>query len=193
MWLAVALGACLAASPGQAGQGFRDPVYAGIPSVGVSVAPLRADAAAKIGLTDAQLAADVEQRVRQSGVAVFAPVSSYLVAKPAGDEPRQSPYLLEVQVGLLPVGGDQWMVYTARVTFSQPVLIARMAEQKPDGSLVFTPDKWVGADVRATMWDRGMVAMEERAKSAQSIRMQVGAMVDAFLKELVAANPKPPK
>ncbi len=193
MWLAVALSACLAASPGQAGQDFRDPVYAGIPSLGVSVTPMRADAAAKIGLTDAQLASGVEQRIRQSGVTVFAPVSSYLVPKPAGDQPRESPYLIEVQVGLLPVGGEEWMVYTVRVTFSQPVLLARTAEQRPDGSLVFTPNKWVGSDVRATMWDRGMVAMEARAKSAQSIRTQVAALVDAFLKEFVAANPKAPQ
>ena len=194
MWLAAALSAFLVVNPGQPpGQDFRDPVYAAIPSLGVSVTPLRADAASKIGLTDAQLASDVEQRIRQRGVVVFAPVSSYLVAKPAGDRPRESPYLIEVQIGLLPVAGDQWVVYTARVAFSQPVLIARMAEQKPDGSLVFTPDKWVGTDVRGTVWERGMVAMESRAKTAQSIREQVGSMVDEFLKTFVAANPKPPQ
>lgn len=196
MWLAVALSACLAAgsaTPAASGQDFRDPVYAGIPSLGVSVTPLGAEAAAKIGLTEAQLAADVEQRIRQSGATVFAPVSSYLVARTAGGQPRESPYLIEVQVGLLPVGGDQWMVYTARVLFSQPVLLARMAEQKADGSLVFTPGRWVGNDVRATVWDRGMVAMEARARTARSIRDQVGALVDAFLKEFVAANPKAPQ
>jgi hypothetical protein len=85
------------------------------------------------------------------------------------------------------------MVYTARVSFSQPVLLARMAEQKADGSLVFTPGRWVGNDVRATVWDRGMVAMEARAKTARSIRDQVGALVDAFLKEFAAANPKAPQ
>jgi hypothetical protein len=195
MWLAAVLSACLVAGTGQAapsGQDFRDPVYAGIPSLGVSVIPLNAAAAAKIGLTEAQLAADVEARIRKSGATVFAPVSSYLVAKPPSGQPQESSYLVEVNVSLLPVGGDQWMVYTARVSFSQPVLIARMAEQRPDGSLVFTPNRWVGNDVRGTVWQRGMVAMEARATAARSVRDQVGALVDAFLKEFAAANPKAP-
>jgi len=195
MWFAAVLGAWLAALAGMAGplgQDYRDPVYAGIPSLGVSVTPLGAGAAAKIGLTEAQLVADVEARIRKSGVDVFAPVSPYLVAKPAGNQPRESPYLVEVQVSLLPVAGDQWIVFTARVSFSQPVLIARVAEQKPDGSLVFPPSRWVGNDVRGTVWQRGMVAMEARAKAAQSVRDQVGSLVDAFLKEFAAANPKAP-
>lgn len=143
-------------------EAFRE-TLAGLTGVNVQVAPMNADAE-RDGLTPSDLQTEVESRLRESGIRVL--TQTELFSAVAG-----TPFL-HLDVTTLRLNGVY--AYSLRLELWQAVRLTRDAAIQ---SLAVT-------------WSTSGVIGTVRATHLGEVREAVRSMVDEFISDYLAANPK---
>jgi hypothetical protein len=137
----------------------------GIQGVTVLVESIRPEIE-RDGLTQSQIIVDVELRLRRAGVRVL--------TREEGLQVKGEP-LLYVNLNVIKAGfGNEMYIYSVSLQLDQDVWLAR-ADQ---------PVK-----ARGRTWETGSVGVVG-SRRLQSVREEVSDMIDKFLNDFLAANPK---
>jgi hypothetical protein len=161
--LAVILVTVLALPGHAADSDFQRESLAGLRTVGVMIEEL-APEAEQGGLTSNLLQTDVEVRLRKAGLRVA-----------EGPERLQAPAFVYVNVNTAKWPRPKVYAVSVSVQLMEPVSLVRNPARRR----------------LAATWDNGAVGLAHASDFAATVRAKVGDLVDRFLNDYLAANPKP--